>query len=73
MPQLIGAYTGDRIANYIKKTLREFGIIALKLSYFMLDNAYNNNAAVKKLSSKYGFVASYCCLRYAAYTINLIS
>ncbi|KAI2484807.1 hypothetical protein Ptr902_03747 [Pyrenophora tritici-repentis] len=73
LPQLTGAYTGDRIANDIKKTLREFGITAPKLSYFILNNAYNNDAAIKKLSSKYGFIASYRRLRCAAYTINLVS
>jgi hypothetical protein len=39
--------------------LRKFGITTSKLSYFMLDNAYNNNAAIKTLSSKCGFVASH--------------
>jgi hypothetical protein len=38
----------------------------------MLDNAYNNDAAVKKLGSKYGFVASHRRLRCAAHTINLV-
>jgi hypothetical protein len=39
----------------------------------MLDNAYNNDATVKKLGSKYGFVASHRRLRCAAHTINLVS
>ena len=72
LPQLTGAHTGDRIADCIEKTLREFGITAPKLGYFMLDNAYNNDAAVKKLGSKYGFVASHRRLRCAAHTINLV-
>ncbi|EFQ91228.1 hypothetical protein PTT_11999 [Pyrenophora teres f. teres 0-1] len=38
----------------------------------MLNNAYNNDAAIKKLSSKYGFVASHRRLRYTAHTINLV-
>jgi hypothetical protein len=38
----------------------------------MLNNAYNNDSAIKKLASKYGFIASYRCLRCGAYTINLV-
>jgi hypothetical protein len=73
LPQLTGAHTGDRIADCIEKTLREFRISAPKLGYFMLDNAYNKDAAVKKLGSKYSFVASHRRLRCAAHTINLVS
>jgi hypothetical protein len=29
------------------------------MGYFMLDNAYNSDAAIKTLGSKYGFVASH--------------
>jgi hypothetical protein len=36
-----------------------FGITTSKLGYLMLDNAYNNDAAIKMLGSKYGFVASH--------------
>ena len=38
----------------------------------MLDNAYNNDLAIKTLSSKYGFVASHRRLRCSAHTINLV-
>lgn len=38
----------------------------------MLDNAYNNDLAIKKLASKYGFIASYRRLRCGAHTINLV-
>jgi hypothetical protein len=72
LPQLTGAHTGDRIADCIEKTLREFGIAATKLGYFMPDNAYNSDAAIKKLGSKYGFVASHRRLRCSAHTINLV-
>ncbi|RYN17161.1 hypothetical protein AA0112_g12189 [Alternaria arborescens] len=59
LPQLAGAHTGDRIADCVEKTLLEFGITAPKLGYFMLDNAYNNDAAIARLGSKYGFLLSY--------------
>jgi hypothetical protein len=38
----------------------------------MPDNAYNSDAAIKKLGSKYGFVASHRRLRCSAHTINLV-
>jgi hypothetical protein len=72
LPQLTGAHTGDRIANCIEKTLRAFRISAPKLGYFILNNAYNNNAAIKNLGSKYSFIASHRRLRCAAHTINLV-
>ncbi|KAI0604076.1 hypothetical protein TUN205_11678 [Pyrenophora tritici-repentis] len=72
LPQLSGVHSGERIASCIESTLRKFGITASKLGYFVLDNAYNNDAAIKTLSSKYGFVASHRRLRCSAYTINLV-
>lgn len=71
MPQVTSAYLGKRIANYIESTLRKFSIAASKLDYFILNNAYNNDA-VKTLGSKYSFIASQRRLRYSAYTINLV-
>ena len=48
LPQVTGAYLGEKIADCIESTLRKFGIAALKLGYFILDNAYNNDAAVER-------------------------
>jgi hypothetical protein len=73
MEQLSGVHSGERIASCIESTLRKFGITASKLGYFVLDNAYNNDTAIKTLGSKYGFVASHRCLRCSAHTINLVS
>jgi hypothetical protein len=72
LPQLTGAHTGDRIADCIERTLQAFGVDAAKLGYFMLDNSYNNDSAIKKLASKYGFIASHRRLRCGAHTINLV-
>lgn len=72
LPQVMGAHTGDRIADCIEKTLQRFGISASKLGYFMLDNAANNDTAIAALGSKYGFVASQRRLRCGAHTINLV-
>jgi hypothetical protein len=40
LPQLIGAHTGERLAEAITLTLTTYG---LKLGYFVLDNASNNH------------------------------
>jgi hypothetical protein len=66
LPQLSGVHSGERIANCIESTL------ASKLGYFVLDNAYNNNTAIKTLGSKYDFVANHRRLRCSAHTINLV-
>jgi hypothetical protein len=71
LPQLSGVHSSERIASCIESTLRKFGITASKLGYFVLDNAYNNDAAIKTLGSKYGFVASQRRLRCSAHTINV--
>jgi hypothetical protein len=52
--------------------LQAFYITALKLGYFVLNNASNNNTAIATLGHEYGFLSSYCRLRYGAYTINLV-
>jgi hypothetical protein len=36
-----------------------FGVDAEKVSYFVLNNAYNNNTAVAALADEYGFKATY--------------
>jgi hypothetical protein len=72
LPQATGAHSGERIAGCIESTLRKFGIAASKLSYFILDNAYNNDTAVKTLGSKYGFVSGQRRLRCSAHTVNLV-
>jgi hypothetical protein len=72
LPQLLGAYLGDRIADCVKKTLQAFCITALKLGYFVLDNASNNNTAIATLGYRYNFLSSYRRLCCSAYTINLV-
>jgi hypothetical protein len=56
--QLTGAYSGDRIANIVTKTLQQFSINYSKLGYFVLNNASLNDRAVAKLSKLYEFKAS---------------
>jgi hypothetical protein len=55
LPQLTGAYTGERIAKIINRTLTSYGISSLKLGYFVLDNATSNNTAIAALARQHGF------------------
>jgi hypothetical protein len=48
-----------------------FGVDAEKVSYFVLDNAYNNDTAVAALADKYGFEATYWRLRCCCHILNL--
>jgi hypothetical protein len=73
LPQLTGAHSGERIAEVVCKTLQEFSINQLTVSYFVLDNASNNDSAVLAIAQKMGFNATYCHLRCGPHTLNLIS
>jgi hypothetical protein len=61
------------MAEVIRKTIQEFGINPLTVSYFVLDNASNNNSAVLALAQTIGFNAIHRRLRCGPHTINLIS
>ena len=60
LPQVLGSHDGKTIAGVVKLTLSSFGIHPLKLGYFVLDNALNNDTAVATLGSLYGFNSLYC-------------
>lgn len=72
LPQLVGAHTGEAIADCVARILRYFGINSNQLGCFMLDNAYNNDTAVNKLATMYGFVANDRRLRCACHILNLV-
>jgi hypothetical protein len=72
LPQLTGAHSGERIAEVVCKTLQEFGINQLKVGYFVLDNASNNDSAVLAIAQNMGFNATYRRLRCGPHTLNLI-
>jgi hypothetical protein len=73
LPQLTGAYSGERIAKVVSQTLRQFNINSSTVSYFVLDNASNNNSAVAAIAQKIDFNATYRRIRCAPHTLNLIS
>ncbi|KAI1522757.1 hypothetical protein PtrEW4_011645 [Pyrenophora tritici-repentis] len=72
LPQLTGAHSGEKMAEVVSKTLQEFNISPLTVSYFVLNNASNNNSAVLTIAQKIGFNAVYRRLRCGPHTINLI-
>jgi hypothetical protein len=59
LPQLTSAHSGGMMAEVVIETLQDFGINAQSISYFVLNNASNNNCTVKVLAHKYGFNATY--------------
>jgi hypothetical protein len=59
LPKLYSAYSSDNIALVVLVTMQLFGVDAKKVSYFVLNNAYNNNIAIAALVDKYSFKATY--------------
>lgn len=52
LPQLACSHTGEAIASTIVKTLEEYSITSDKLGYFVLDNATNNDTAIRRARSR---------------------
>jgi hypothetical protein len=72
LPQLTGAHSRHRIAKVVIQTLKEFGINAQRISYFVLDNASNNNTAIDAIALTIGFNPQHRRLRCSPHTINLV-
>jgi hypothetical protein len=73
LPQLVGAYTGERLAKVITSTLTTYGITAENVGYFVLDNASNNDTAVAALARQFNFTAASRRLCCGPHTLNLVS
>ena len=73
LPQLTGAYTGERLAEVVTLTLTTYGITADNVGYFVLDNASNNNTTVAALARHFNFTTPHRRLCCGPYTLNLIS
>ncbi|CAE7021734.1 hypothetical protein PTTW11_03315 [Pyrenophora teres f. teres] len=71
LPELHGAHTGNNIAAAATTILRLFGVDNARVGYFVLDNASNNDTAVKSLAEKFGFIASERRLRCCCHILNL--
>ncbi|KAG9379945.1 Dimer-Tnp-hAT domain containing protein [Pyrenophora tritici-repentis] len=72
LPQLMGAHSGESLADVIYKTLLEFGVASTKIGWFITDNASNNDTAIQSLARRVGFDAVECRLRCGPHTINLV-
>ena len=53
--------------------LKDFSVLASQVSYFVLDNATNNHAAIAAVGRELGFDPAHRRLRCAPHTLNLIS
>jgi hypothetical protein len=74
LPQLTGAHSGERMARVVLEILQKFDIDTRKVSYFVLNNASNNDSTILAISLNLGwsFNAIHCRLRYFPHTLNLI-
>ncbi|KAI1685775.1 Dimer-Tnp-hAT dimerization containing protein [Pyrenophora tritici-repentis] len=72
LPQLTGAYSGDRLAKVVLSILEQFSISERTLGYFVLDNASNNDTAVAAIAHELNFNPIHRRLRCGPHTINLI-
>jgi hypothetical protein len=62
---------GDIIAGEFLMVLRAFGVIALKIGYFTLNDAENNIIAMVAIGRELGFNGRFRRGRYTGYIINL--
>ena len=46
LPELTGPHSGENIAELVQRVIHDYSI-ASKVAYFVLDNAYTNDVAVK--------------------------
>ena len=72
LPQLIGAHSGNNMADIVHSTLKKFSGGPHSIGYFVLDNAYNNDTAITSLAVQMGFNATHRRLRCGPHTLNLI-
>lgn len=72
LPQLTGAHSGKAMTEIVIAIFKEFNIDVGSLSYFVLDNAYNNNTTINTIALKMGFNATKKRLACGPHTYNLI-
>jgi hypothetical protein len=74
LPQLTGAYTGERMAEVVLIILQKFEINTRKISYFMLNNTSNNDSTIQAIAHKpeWDFDPIHRRLCYGPHTLNLI-
>lgn len=72
LPQLMGAHSGENMAEIVYSTLQKFGVGPRTIGYFVLDNASSNDTTIVSLAQKMSFNATYRRLRCGPHTLNLI-
>jgi hypothetical protein len=72
LPQLMGAHSGENMAEIVYSTLQKFGVGPRTIGYFVLDNASNNDTAIASLAQKISFNVTHRRLRCGPHTLNLI-
>jgi hypothetical protein len=73
LPQLNGAHTGEAIATAVVAILRVYRITLDTLSYFVLNNASNNDTTIAAVAREFrDFNLTQRRLRCGPHTINLI-
>jgi len=64
LKHVTGKHDGEKIASHVSEVIKELGI-GNKLGFFMLDNATNNDTAIRALAIEYSFSAQQRRLRCA--------
>jgi hypothetical protein len=74
LPQLTGAHTSEWMAKVVVATLQKFEIAPHNVSYFVLDNASNNDSTIATVARQleFNFNPVYRRLRCGPHTLNLI-
>jgi len=72
LPEHEGEHIGANIAGSVAAIIQAFRIDN-RISYFVLDNASNNDATIHKLAEQFGFVADERRLRCMGHVVNLVA
>lgn len=72
-PEQTGSHAGIDIAEGVIEVLKDFGIEKAKLGYFVLDNASNNDTAMRAIAKEFDFDHKERRLRCAGHILNLIA
>ena len=73
LPEQPSRYTGINYAAVIGDVLAHFKVTKESLSYFITNNARNNNTYLNYLATVFNFRKDDRRIRYAAYTLNLVA
>jgi hypothetical protein len=72
MCNTLGSHTGANIADHLFDVLKEYQISGSQIAYFAVDNATNNDTALKHLSKRVTLDLVTSRLRCASHIYNLV-